>query len=131
MKNAAASLLANEEHIRRINDKFTFAVVAVSSRNCGTETDVCSVTVVCNVTSSLEESLREIQNLTALMNITVEKEALTRLSLSEKSVKELVQETSRRANATEAAAAAALNAAEGSECTPLYLQLLHVVDNFS
>ncbi|CCD20526.1 hypothetical protein, conserved in T. vivax [Trypanosoma vivax Y486] len=131
VKNAAASLQANEEHIKRINDKFTFAVVAVSSHQCEYKVNVCKSVVVCNVTSGLEESLREIQNLTALMNITVEKEALTRLSLSEKNVKELMQETSRRANATEAAAAAALKAAEDSKCTPLYLQLLHVVDNRS
>ncbi|CCD21035.1 hypothetical protein, conserved in T. vivax [Trypanosoma vivax Y486] len=131
VKNAAASLLANKEHIRRINAKFTSAMKAVTSHNCTTETDVCKSAVVCNVTSDLEESLHRIQSLTALMNITVEKEALTRLSRSEKSVKQLMQETSRRANAAEAAAAAALKAAEGSECTPLYLQLLHVVDNFS
>ncbi|KAG8342004.1 hypothetical protein TRVL_07168 [Trypanosoma vivax] len=130
-KNAAASLLANEEHIKKINNNFTSAMKAVTSHNCTTETDICKSAVVCNVTSDLEKSLGEIQSLTALMNITVVKEALTRLLLSDKNVKELMQETSRRANAAEAAAAAALKAAEGSECTPLYLQLLHVVDNFS
>ncbi|CCD19041.1 hypothetical protein, conserved in T. vivax, (fragment), partial [Trypanosoma vivax Y486] len=131
VKNAAASLQANEEHIKRINDKFTFAVVAVSSQQCKHEFNVCKSVVVCNVTSGLEKSLRDIRNLTALMNITVEKEALTRLSLGEKNVKQLMQETSRRADEAEAAAAAALNAAEDSKCTPLYLQLLRAMDNLS
>ncbi|CCD19938.1 hypothetical protein, conserved in T. vivax [Trypanosoma vivax Y486] len=131
VKNAAALLRANEEHIKKINANFTYAVKAVSSHHCETEINVYKSAVTCNVTSGLEESLREIQSLTALMNITVEEEALTRLSLSDKSVKELMQETSRRASATEAAAAAALKAAEGSKCTPLYLQLLRAVDNRS
>ncbi|CCD19894.1 hypothetical protein, conserved in T. vivax [Trypanosoma vivax Y486] len=131
VKNAAASLRANEEHIKKINANFTYAVKAVSSHHCKTEINVCKSAVACNVTSGLEESLREIQSLTALMNITLEEEALTRLLLSDKNVKELMQETSRRASATEAAAAAALKAAEGSKCTPLYLQLLRAVDNRS
>ncbi|CCD20036.1 hypothetical protein, conserved in T. vivax [Trypanosoma vivax Y486] len=131
VKNAAASLRANEEHIKKINANFTYAVKAVSSHHCKTEINVCKSAVACNVTSGLEESLREIQSLTALMNITLEEEALTRLSLSDKNVKELMQETSRRASAAEAAAAAALKAAEGSKCTPLYLQLLRAVDNRS
>ncbi|CCD20680.1 hypothetical protein ERJ75_000077900 [Trypanosoma vivax] len=131
VKNAAASLQANEEHIKKINNNFTYAVKAVSSHHCKTEINVYKSAVTCNVTSGLEESLREIQSLTALMNITLEEEALKRLSLSDKSVKELMQETSRRASAAEAAAAAALKAAEGSKCTPLYLQLLRAVDNRS
>ncbi|CCD21768.1 hypothetical protein, conserved in T. vivax [Trypanosoma vivax Y486] len=131
IKNATFSLHSNKERIRKINSKFAATIRAISSQQCEYKVDVCKSAVVCNVTSDLEKSLRDIRNLTALMNITVEKEALTRLSLSEKNVKELMQETSRRANATEAAAAAALNAAEDSKCTPLYLQLLHVVDNLS
>ncbi|CCD17970.1 hypothetical protein, conserved in T. vivax [Trypanosoma vivax Y486] len=129
-KNATFSLRNNRERIRRINSIFTAAIKAISNQQCKTEDDVCKSALDCNVTLGLE-SLHRIQNLTVLMNVTDEKEKLKRLVLAEKNVKELMRDVSRRASAAEAAAAAALKAAEGSECTPLYLQLLHVVDNFS
>ncbi|CCD21301.1 hypothetical protein, conserved in T. vivax, partial [Trypanosoma vivax Y486] len=47
VKNAAASLQANEEHIKKINNNFTYAVKAVSSHHCETEINVYKSAVTC------------------------------------------------------------------------------------
>ncbi|KAH8620212.1 hypothetical protein ERJ75_000080100 [Trypanosoma vivax] len=132
MKSAAVLLRENEEHLNKINSSFETALKNVSNGTCNTVVNVCSTaTEHCAIVAELEESLRTIEGIDALMNVTAAINGLARLTMNDALIESQLKAADAHASAAEAAAAAAHAAAKNARCTPLYMQLLHAFGNFS
>ncbi|KAH8620241.1 hypothetical protein ERJ75_000077200 [Trypanosoma vivax] len=132
MKSAAVLLKKNEEHLNTINSSFEGALKNVSNGTCNTVVNVCSTaTEHCAIVAELEESLRTIEGIDALMNVTAAINGLARLTMNDALIESQLKAADAHASAAEAAAAAAHAAAKNARCTPLYMQLLHAFGNFS
>ncbi|CCD20923.1 hypothetical protein ERJ75_001207000 [Trypanosoma vivax] len=128
-KTAARSLKANALHMQRVGASFSNTVKMVSGDACNVSVSVCGGEIECTVTRDLDKSLKEIQGLAALANVTNATRLFAQLVSSGEKATELLMEASKHANATEAAARAAVAAAEGARCAPVYTQMLRMLSN--
>ncbi|KAG8344097.1 hypothetical protein TRVL_05074 [Trypanosoma vivax] len=130
MKSAAVLLRDNEEHLNKINSSFEGALKNVSNEMCNTVVNVCSTaTDDCAIVAELEESLRTIEGIDALMNVTAAINKLARLTMNDALIESQLKAANAHASAAEEAAAAAHAAAKNARCTPLHMQLLHAFGN--
>ncbi|CCD18470.1 hypothetical protein ERJ75_000849900 [Trypanosoma vivax] len=131
MKSAAVLLRENEEHLNKINSSFEGALKNVSNGTCNIVVNVCSTaTDNCTIVAELEESLRTIEGIDALMNVTAAINGLARLMMNDALIESQLKAADAHASAAEAAAVEAHAAAKNAQCTPLYMQLLHALGNF-
>ncbi|KAH8612759.1 hypothetical protein ERJ75_000858100 [Trypanosoma vivax] len=131
MKSAAVLLRENEEHLNKINSSFEDALKNVSNGTCNIVVNVCSTaTDNCAIVAELEESLRTIEGIDALMNVTAAINGLARLTMNDALIESQLKAADAHASAAEAAAVEAHAAAKNAQCTPLYMQLLHAFGNF-
>ncbi|CCD21741.1 hypothetical protein, conserved in T. vivax, (fragment), partial [Trypanosoma vivax Y486] len=128
-KTAARSLKTNADHMQRIGASFSNTVKMVSGEACNVSVSVCGGEIECTVTQDLDKSLKEIRDLSALANVTNATRLFAQLVSSGEKATELLMEASKHANATESAARAAVAAAEGAKCAPIYTQMLRMLGN--
>ncbi|CCD18571.1 hypothetical protein ERJ75_000873800 [Trypanosoma vivax] len=126
-KSPVAGVVWNEQRIQKISSFFNDALQNVSNSQCQKVTNVCAAATGCDITLPLDESLAQVNALTSLANITSERNAFARLALSDRSIAGLLEEAGKRMSTTQAAAAAALRIAEDAKCTPMYLQMFHIM----
>ncbi|KAH8616759.1 hypothetical protein ERJ75_000446500 [Trypanosoma vivax] len=130
MKSAAVLLRENEEHLNKIKSIFETALKNVFNRTCDTVVNVCSTpTEHCAIVAKLEESLRTIEGIDGLVNVTTAIDGLARLTMNDALVESQLKAANTNASAAGAAAVEAHAAAKNAQCTPLYMQLLHAFGN--
>ncbi|CCD18695.1 hypothetical protein, conserved in T. vivax [Trypanosoma vivax Y486] len=127
VRSGKTALSINEKQIHKINGTLVSAFLNITKKENRIALVPCDTQFEFNVTEDLTGALRAIERLASLTNASSALAALNALQHSGRQVVHLARQAKESADAAEQASKAAQKAAEDSKCTPLYLQLFHVL----
>ncbi|KAG8345519.1 hypothetical protein TRVL_03655 [Trypanosoma vivax] len=127
VRSGMTVLSMNEKQIHKINGTLASAFHNVTKEKSRTPLIPCDTQFEFNVTEDLTGALGATERLASLTNTSYALAALNALQQSGRQVVRLARQAKESADAAEQASKAAQKAAEDSKCTPLYLQLFHVL----
>ncbi|CCD18371.1 hypothetical protein, conserved in T. vivax [Trypanosoma vivax Y486] len=127
VRSGKTALSINEKQIHKINGTLVSAFLNITKKENRIALVPCDTQFEFNVTEDLTGALRAIERLASLTNASSALATLNALQQSGKQVVHLARQAKESADAAEQASKAAQKAAEDSKCTPLYLQLFHVL----